>query len=128
MTRAKLPVAIVDDDVSVSTFVAEILSDWGYTVAIFDGPDALTRARKTQRFLAVVLDLAMPDMDAFELLNTLPDDNSMEPVVIASSMPATVIVAAHTICRVKGIQVLGAFSKPLQQGDLNQLRQSLSQL
>ena len=128
MKTAKLPVAIVDDDASVSTFMMEMLRDWGYTVAMFDGPDALTRARKTQRFLAVVLDLAMPDMDAFEMLNTLPDDNSMEPVVIASSMPAAVIAAAHTICTAKGIQVLGAFSKPLQQGDLNQIRQSLSQL
>lgn len=124
----RLPIALLDDDESANAFIAEVLQGWGYTSVVFQSAHALLKAQRTQRFMAVVLDLAMPDVDGFEFLHALPDSGHTPPVVIVSGMLMPVIVAAKAICISMGVRVLGAFAKPLMGDDLAQLRKELDSL
>jgi CheY-like chemotaxis protein len=66
-----LNVAVVDDDPGTLRLVAEILEDKNYTVWTFESGEAFFAALPTRRPDAVIVDLLMPHMDGFQLIDTL---------------------------------------------------------
>jgi two-component system cell cycle sensor histidine kinase/response regulator CckA len=75
MTRAprrSISVLIVDDEVSVRTFVERVVSEAGFTTATAsDGPEAIEVAGKGKHFEILVTDLMMPQMTGDELARRL---------------------------------------------------------
>ena len=93
-------VLIVEDDADIREPTARALQMEGYDVAVAgDGQEALTLLRYGLRPTVIVLDLALPTMDAFAfraaMLNLDPQLVTV-PVVIysARSMPAIKAAAA----------------------------------
>ena len=65
MDTGRLHILVVDDVADMADSTAELLRLWGYdAVACYDGATALQSARARQPD-AVILDLAMPQMDGF---------------------------------------------------------------
>jgi two-component system response regulator FlrC len=65
-------VLVVDDDQDLRDIVVDLLRETGYTVyAASDGKPALERLRAHPEGLVVLLDLMMPGMDGYTLLQTL---------------------------------------------------------
>lgn len=79
-------ILIVDDDDAIRMLVARVLRRERYTVAqASNGRDALDQLR-TRSFDAVVLDLMMPVMTGFELIQYLEShDDAGRPCVIVVS-------------------------------------------
>jgi PAS domain S-box-containing protein len=80
-------VLVVDDDKAIVELLSRTLKRRGYTVmAAYDGREAMAavRARKPH---AILLDLRMPVMDGYEVLQALKGDTETEdiPVVIMSA-------------------------------------------
>jgi two-component system CheB/CheR fusion protein len=70
-TNRKAKVLLVDDNEMVCKAVGRLLGVSGHEVAVaFDGRSALEKAREFQADV-VVLDLRLPDMDGYELLEQL---------------------------------------------------------
>lgn len=66
-----LPILIVDDDAGIRVLLSTVLIRHGYeTVVAGDGNEAIARLRET-RFGAVILDLLMPRVNGFEVLQHL---------------------------------------------------------
>ena len=81
------PVLVVDDDPMTREMLRRILSKRGWAVAeAADGTDALSVLGRT-RPTAVVLDLMMPGMDGFEVLDAMRRDASWRdiPVVVITA-------------------------------------------
>jgi CheY-like chemotaxis protein len=84
-------VLVVDDDAAIREVTAEVLRDVGYDViCAVNGEQALRELRSERRPNLVLLDLMMPVMSGWELLELLQssDDLSRIPVVVVSAMSA----------------------------------------
>lgn len=78
-------ILVVEDDVGTSRLVGEILRSDGIEIEYAaDGVDALERLRTSVPDL-VVLDLALPRIDGWEILNTLQQAGREIPVVIITA-------------------------------------------
>lgn len=81
-------VLVVDDDASARTAMREILTDYGYAVAVADnGATAMALARETPPDL-VISDVRMPHIDGFELASQLrarTGDEDYIPIILVSA-------------------------------------------
>jgi CheY-like chemotaxis protein len=109
MTR----ILVVDDDPGVRAVVSDALRLDGYEVdAVANGRQALA-AMGRQRPAAVVLDLAMPQMDGPTLVRTLRDQTrwGRVPLVVLSGTPGVGVTSARLGAR-------ACLRKPFQLSDL----------
>jgi CheY-like chemotaxis protein len=85
-------VVLVDDDADCRDCVRALLEEAGYAVITADnGFEALAVLRREARVTAVVLDLMMPVMSGWELLEELRADPDL------SRIPILVTSAAHDV-------------------------------
>jgi CheY-like chemotaxis protein len=80
-------VLVVDDDDAIRTLIARVLKRANYEVAqAGNGSEALSKLR-TQRYDTVVLDLMMPVMSGFEVIEYLRshDDAGAPCIVVVSA-------------------------------------------
>ena len=122
-----LRIAVVDDDAICRTFMTEVLAEAGCEVAPCASALEFLRLSGRERFSALILDLAMPDVDAFELVERLAVMPEPQTIVIVSSMQQPVIDAAVAVFRNSGMRIIGAFRKPLVSGAIQMLLQALHQ-
>jgi len=79
-------VLLVEDEPRIASMIGRALREAGLVVEVArDGTDALRRAR-ARGHAGVVLDLHLPDMDGFLLLQTLVLERPHEPVVVVSAL------------------------------------------
>lgn len=75
-------IAVLDDEIRMRTALCRLLRAHGYAVESFaDGP-AFLAALAGHSFACLVLDLHMPGMDGFALLERLADCASHPPVIV----------------------------------------------
>lgn len=80
-------VALIDDDPGVRDSVAMNLEDGGFDVVTFDGgPSALAWFGSGERADLIVLDMRMPGMDGFQVLDRLRARGVTEPVVFLTAL------------------------------------------
>ena len=109
-------VLIVDDDAFSRQVFCTMLAEQGLTevTTAVNGRDAL-RALKGMPcppdFL--ICDVFMPDMDGIEFLGQLGERHYQGGVILVSGMNAEILTLAQDIALGNGINVLGAFAKPL---------------
>jgi CheY-like chemotaxis protein len=113
-----LQVAVVDDDALTREMICSMLQALGYQPVAFESAAALAVARRAQFFHALVLDLAMPDVDGFELMYQLAGQQPVEPLVISSSLSNDIKQAARLVCQSLEITVLGILAKPFSRDEL----------
>lgn len=89
--EAVTSILIIDDDEQVRELLHQALSTVGYTACVAaNGLEAL-RALQTTHIDAVVLDLVMPEMDGFDVLQHIKTDDSLRdiPVFIMTAKDLT---------------------------------------
>src|SRR5262245_31931022 len=86
MPCAPLRVLVVDDDHDCATSQAAVLRTWGFRAEVaFSGVDALQAAERNGQPDVVILDLAMPHPDGFEVARRIKQTFSKPPLLIAVS-------------------------------------------
>ena len=82
-------ILVVDDDAELSTSIQHALSDEGYDVIVAaNGRDALNRLKDPASFPSViVLDLMMPLMNGWQLLDIIARDRALQkiPIILTSA-------------------------------------------
>lgn len=102
-----------EDELSMSEAIIDILTYHNYQVdAVYDGSDALAYAR-TEQYDGIILDIMMPKMNGFEVLEKLRKEGCRTPVLL--------LTAKNEIeDRIQGLD-LGAddyLPKPFDMGEL----------
>jgi CheY-like chemotaxis protein len=90
-------VAIVDDDASVLRITAEVLGKEGYRTRTFTSGDEFLAYLQNQRPDVAILDILMPHVDGFQVLDALrenPDWAKIPVVVMTAKVLSTEELAA----------------------------------
>ena len=89
MGEARGTVLVVDDEPDIVDFLTTVLQDEGYsTAAATDGVEALARLDELRPSL-IILDLMMPRMNGFEVLDALRQRGPSRPSVVVLSAKST---------------------------------------
>ncbi|MGB1238816.1 MAG: response regulator [Pseudomonadales bacterium] len=121
---APLNITICDDSRMAQRQLARTMQHWNATIHFAsDGREAIA-AVKAGRAQLLFLDLNMPHMDGFEVLETiLAQDLVTQAIVVSSDMQA------HTQQRIKELGALGFIQKPTNSDTLlTKVRELVSQL
>ncbi len=109
-----LRILLLDDDVFMLDLLRAMLGELGPHRVLLetDGPRALELLREHTPDL-LVCDLSMPDMDGIEFLRHAAEAGFGGAVVLVSGMEKGVRLAAERLASAQGLNLLGAFKKPL---------------
>ncbi|MFW0768267.1 sigma-54-dependent response regulator transcription factor ZraR [Trabulsiella odontotermitis] len=85
MTRTKVNILVVDDDISHCTILQALLRGWGYDVTLsYNGRQALEQVRE-RIFDLVLCDIRMAEMDGIETLKEIKAYNPAIPILIMTA-------------------------------------------
>ncbi|MDN8602187.1 sigma-54-dependent response regulator transcription factor ZraR [Citrobacter sp. S2-9] len=85
MTRVKIDILVVDDDISHCTILQALLRGWGYDVALaYGGREAIEQVRE-HVFDLVLCDVRMAEMDGIETLKEIKALNPAIPILIMTA-------------------------------------------
>lgn len=121
--ESRLNVLIIDDNEQITKMVSSFLDMSNHDCTVVnDGKDGLELI-KTNQYDSIVLDLAMPEFDGYEILDTLQrEDPSQLPKIIiltASSVPI------ETVRKFKELGVSSCLQKPV---DIDQLLDKITEI
>ncbi|MDD9270834.1 response regulator transcription factor [Paenibacillus sp. GCM10023248] len=105
-------ILIVEDDQSIANLQRDYLELSGYSVTIVNSGSAGLKALKEEQFELIILDIMLPDIDGFEVLRTVRENDDI-PVLLVSAR-------AEEIYKINGLG-LGAddyITKPFSSGEL----------
>ncbi|HEU4850778.1 MAG TPA: response regulator [Telluria sp.] len=117
-TSAPLSILVVDDD----PFMLELMRDMLETIGRFavrtESSARAGLAALAQQPDLLICDLSMPDIDGIEFLNAAAEAGYGGRVLLMSGMAPDVLSAAERLATAQGLDVLGAYGKPIAMADL----------
>ena len=113
MARDPPRIAVVDDESGVRSGLTRLLRSAGFDSAAYAAGAEFLDDLATTRPDGLILDLRMPEMDGFELLDRLADSGRDIPVVILTSFPS-----AETRHRAYEAGVVAFLEKPAERAAL----------
>jgi two-component system response regulator TctD len=114
----RLRFAIVEDDPFMAELVRDMLSSADVEVDVFMLGADLLKHHDLLQFKAIVLDLSLPDIDGFELMDQLAAQRVCMSMVLMSGHNLATVRAAKIYGNGIGLKVRGALTKPFTRIEL----------
>ena len=111
-----LEVLIIDDNEQITKMISSFLDMSNHECTVVnDGKEGLELV-KTNQYDSIVLDLAMPEFDGYEILNTLAkeDPSQLRKVIILTASS----VSIESVKKFKELGIASCLQKPV---DIDQL-------
>ncbi len=112
---------VVDDDSEVGAFFGQVGEDLGFETKVLLDPDQFAQTVLDFSPTVLLLDLQMPGRDGIELLRELSTLDRRPKVLIASGLDSRVLTTASELGISMGVDVAGAFCKPIALDELEVL-------
>jgi EAL domain-containing protein (putative c-di-GMP-specific phosphodiesterase class I) len=112
---------VMDDDPDVGAFFGQVGEDLGFEVRVIADPEKFAQNVLEFSPTVVLLDLQMPGRDGIELLRELASLDRNPKVLIASGLDSRVLTTAQELGMSMGVDVAGAFCKPIALDELEVL-------
>ncbi len=83
---SKNRVLVVEDDYATSKLLSNYLSKWGYDPVVVNSASQALKSIEKEVFLAVLMDIVLPDANGFELLKNIREHKNCKntPVIVCS--------------------------------------------
>lgn len=104
-----LSVAVVDDDFIIQELVKAVVGEAGWKVKPYDNGKQFIDDLPNQNFDMVFLDLMMPEMNGFEVLQYLKKENISLPIIVFSALSKK-----ETVSRAIGFGIKSYLIKPIK--------------
>jgi EAL domain-containing protein (putative c-di-GMP-specific phosphodiesterase class I) len=113
---------VMDDDPDVGSFFGQVGADLGFEVRVLADPLEFSATVRGFAPTVILLDLQMPGRDGIELLRELAGLDGLRPkVLIASGLDSRVLTTASELGLSMGVDIEGAFCKPIALDELEVL-------
>jgi EAL domain-containing protein (putative c-di-GMP-specific phosphodiesterase class I)/ActR/RegA family two-component response regulator len=112
---------VVDDDPEVGAFFGQVGEDLGFETKVMLDPGQFAQLVLDFSPTVILLDLQMPGRDGIELLRELSTLDRRPKVLIASGLDSRVLTTASELGISMGVDVAGAFCKPIALDELEVL-------
>ena len=112
---------VMDDDPDVGAFFGQVGEDLGFEVRVVADPEKFAPTVLEFSPTVILLDLQMPGRDGIELLRELASLDRNPKVLIASGLDSRVLTTAQELGISMGVDVAGAFCKPIALDELEVL-------
>ena len=116
---------IIDDEPDIGAILKYIAEDCGFEAVATTTSEAFKTSYATFKPTAMVIDLAVPDIDGIELFRWLADDGCTAPILILSGFGEKVLESARRLGEARGLVMAGIISKPMHANDVRALLDSL---
>jgi FixJ family two-component response regulator len=101
-------IAVLDDEANMRVALARLLGLRGYEVATFDSAEGLLAACQDSPVRCIILDLHMPGLNGFDVLERLSSRPEPPPVIVITGHDQ-----AGTEERVRNLGACAYFTKPV---------------
>ncbi len=112
---------IVDDEPEIGEFVAFSAENVGYVVVSTTNGKDFQHAYLTHSPDLILMDVAMPDIDAIGLLEWLYDAGNQTPIILMSGYGDYMLSWAHTQGTDMKMPVIDTLSKPFSLQELEKI-------
>ena len=112
------PIAIVEDDPMMGSLVVQMLAHYGWSAQHYSGGRALLRSDGLHTFQTIIMDLSLPDMDGFELIQKLADNVPNAELLLMTGRGNATLESARMVAEGLGCRVVGALNKPFSHLEL----------
>ena len=106
--RSKAVVAVVDDDFIIRELIKTVFSETAWDLRAFSNGKDFLIAEKSTKFDLIFLDLMMPGLTGFQVLEYLKKQNKKLPIIILSALSQK-----ETIIKTISLGVMSYMTKPL---------------
>lgn len=117
--RKTRSIAIVEDDATMGALVVQMLTLYGLSTQLFTGGFALLKSDALRTFETIVMDLSLPDMDGFELIQKLVERVSDVELVLMTGRDNATLESARMVAQGLGLRVAGVLLKPFSHLELS---------
>ncbi len=107
--------AIVEDDLFIGQLLSHMLDSAGFDSEFFPFGTDLLKSPNLLNFDAIILDLSLPDMDGFVVMQRLAESTIGMPVLLISGHDVAVLHAAKLYGNGIGLKMRGALTKPFSE-------------
>jgi len=106
--QSKAVVAIVDDDLIIRELIKTVFSDTAWELQTFENGKEFLLAENTTKFDLIFLDLMMPVLTGFQVLEFLKKQNKKLPIIVLSALSQK-----ETIIKAISLGIKSYMTKPL---------------
>lgn len=106
--QSKAVIGIVDDDMIIRELIKTVFSETTWDIKTFENGKEFLIAEKTSKFDLIFLDLMMPEVTGFQVLEYLQKHNKKLPIVVLSALSQK-----ETITKAINLGVKSYMTKPL---------------
>ena len=106
-------IAAVDDDLVIRELLKTVFSERAWNVETFENGKIFVEALPDSEFDLIFLDLMMPEMDGFQVLQHMKDKGIDTPVIVFSALSRK-----ETVVQVVGMGVISYLIKPIKPDEL----------
>ncbi len=106
--QSKAVVAIVDDDLIIRELIKTVFSDTAWELQTFENGKEFLLAENTTKFDLIFLDLMMPVLTGFQVLEFLKKQNKKLPIIVLSALSQK-----ETITKAISLGIKSYMTKPL---------------
>lgn len=110
--------AIVEDDPFMAELVGDMLTSSGAEAQVFTLGADLLKCADLLHFKAIILDLSLPDIDGFEIMDRIAAQYIGMSLVLMSGHDLSTVRAAKIYGNGIGLKIRGALTKPFTKGEL----------
>ncbi|MCD6396997.1 MAG: response regulator, partial [Spirochaetaceae bacterium] len=106
--QSKAVVAIVDDDLIIRELIKTVFSETSWELKTFENGKEFLLAENTTKFDLIFLDLMMPVLTGFQVLEFLKKQNKKLPIIVLSTLSQK-----ETITKAISLGIKSYMTKPL---------------
>jgi DNA-binding response OmpR family regulator len=111
--RGEIDVAVVDDDIVIQELVKTVFSETSWNISVYENGKKFVDDLPNHDFSLVFLDLMMPEMNGFQVLQYLKEKKLHLPIIVFSALSRK-----ETVVKAVGFGIHSYLIKPLKPNEI----------
>jgi len=111
--RGEIDVAVVDDDIVIQELVKTVFSETSWNISVYENGKKFVDDLPNHEFSLVFLDLMMPEMNGFQVLQYLKEKKLHLPIIVFSALSRK-----ETVVKAVGFGIHSYLIKPLKPNEI----------